>query len=397
MLRKVRSSNARPTKAKARPNGKVTPVAALDIGASSVKLCAGTLQGRSLRVERLAETPLPPDAVREGAILDPEAVYRAIRATLQSAGVKLRHVWLSVGGPQTTARPVRLPRMTPEILQKSIQFEATRYLPSAAEEHLIGFQILPTASEEQMEVLLVAAPRSTTDPLLELVEKAGLEPQLLELQPFAALRTVQAVYQDALPYAYALVDLGGEHTQITVARNATLVLTRFIPIASNTFSAALKGYFNYTDEEAEQVKRALNLEELLQTGQPQENPPLRLLQPIIDELIRELRRSLNYYQSQYPSQGGERGRIEQLYLYGGGSQMQGVASYFEHKLGIPTQVVNPFAGEVIVPGGIALEQMKGGARWVTVLGTALAPLEIAQPFAEPVDEAEPATATATAA
>ena len=247
-----------------------------------------------------------------------------------------------------------------------------------------------------MEVLLVAAPRSTADPLLELVEKAGLEPQLLELQPFAALRTVQAVYGDALPYAYALVDLGGEHTQITVARNATLVLTRFIPIASNTFSAALKGYFNYTEEEAEQVKRGLNLEELLQTGQPQENPPLRLLQPIIDELIREIRRSLNYYQSQYPSQSGH-GRIERLLLYGGGAQMHGAAAYFEHKLGIPTQLVNPFEGEAIAPSGIALEQLDAGARWVNVLGNALAPLELAQPFAEPVDESEPAAAPAAAA
>jgi type IV pilus assembly protein PilM len=381
---------------KARPSAKGAPVLAIDIGACSVKLCAGMLHGRTLRVERLAETPIPADAVREGAILDPDTVYRALRATLHSAGVRHKQAWLSVGGPQTTARPVRLPRMTPEVLQKSIQFEATRYLPSAAEEHLIGFHILPTGTEEQMEVLLVAAPRSTADPLLELVEKAGLEPQLLELQPFAALRTVQAVYGDALPYAYALVDLGGEHTQITVARNATLVLTRYIPIAGNTFNAALKGYFHYTDEEAEQVKRGLNLEDLLQTGQTQENPPLRLLQPIIDELIREIRRSLNYYQSQYPSQSGQ-GRIERLFLYGGGSHMIGAAAYFEHKLGIPAQTVNPFESEAIAPGGVSLEQLEAGARWATVIGTALAPLEMAQPFAEPVEETEPVAAPTAAA
>ena len=108
---------------KARPSAKSAHVLAVDIGASSVKLCVGVLQGRSLRVERLAETPIPADAVREGTILDPDTVYRALRATLHSAGVKHRQVWLSVGGPQTTARPVRLPRMAPDVLQKSIQFE----------------------------------------------------------------------------------------------------------------------------------------------------------------------------------------------------------------------------------------------------------------------------------
>ncbi len=370
-------------------------VLAIDIGATSVKLCAGVLQGRQLRVERLTETPLPPDAVREGAILDPDTVYKALRSTLASAGVRQKHVWLSVGGPQTTARPVRLPRMKPETLQKSIQFEATRYLPSAAEEHLIGFQILPSGNDEQMEVLLVAAPRSTAEPLLELVEKAGLEPQVLELQPFAALRTLQAVYGASLPYAYALVDLGGEHTQITVARNTTLVLTRFIPIASNTFTAAFKGYFNYSEEEAEQVKHGLNLSDLIRTGQPQENPPLRLIQPIVDELIREIRRSLNYYQSQYQSQG-ERGRIERLYLYGGGAQMHGVAAYFEYKLGIPTQVLDPFSSDAIEPTNVHPEQIESGARWATVLGSALAPAEAAQPFVEPIVEETPAPAEAAA-
>jgi type IV pilus assembly protein PilM len=370
--------------------GKAESLLAIDFGASCIKLCAGTIQERTLQVERLTEAPLPPDAIREGAILDPETVYKALRAALSHASVKTKRVYLSVGGSQTTARPIRLPRMTPQTLQKSIQFEATRYLPSAAEEHLIGFHILPSGNEEQMEVLLVAAPRSTTDPLMEVVERAGLEPQLLELQPFGALRTVQALYGATLPFAYALVDLGSEHTQITVARNATLVLTRFIPIASGTLSAALKGYFHYTDEEAEQVKRSLNLTDLLQAGQPQENPPLRLVQPILDELIREIRRSLNYYQSQYQMQGG-RGHIERLYLYGGGAQMQGMSAYFEHKLGIPAQLVEPFSGDVIVPGQVHPEQLEAGASWVTVLGTALAPLEMAAPFAEPVEETEPAT------
>ncbi|MFN4032763.1 MAG: type IV pilus assembly protein PilM [Fimbriimonadales bacterium] len=373
--------------------GKGESVLALELGVSSLKLCVGVAQGRTLSVQRLTETPMPTNALREGAILDADAVYKTLRTALTHAQAKSKRVYLTVGGPQTTARPIRLPRMTPEALQKSIQYEATRYLPSAAEEHLIGFQILPASGEEQMEVLLVAAPRSTTDPLLDLVERVGLEPQVLELQPFAALRTVQAVYGDALPFAYALVDLGCEHTQITVARNATLVLTRYIPIASGTLTAALKGYFNYTEEEAEAVKRQLNLEELLQMGQPQENPPLRLIQPILDELIREIRRSLNYYQSQYQPQGG-RGQIERLYLYGGGALMQGVDAYFEQKLGIPAERLDPFACDTIRSVGVHPEQLEGAARWVTVLGAALAPIELAQPFVTPQAEVEPAPATA---
>jgi len=383
-------------------------VLAIDLGSMSMKLCCGTLHSNGFTVEHLIEAPLPPNTIREGLILEPAVVARALRQTLNQAGVRHRSSLVAVGGPQVTARPVRLPPMTPEVLRKSIQFEAARYLPSAAEEHLIGFEILHSA-EDHLEVLLVAAPRSVVDSVISALERAGVEVALVEIQPFASLRTVHALWQERMPAVFALLDIGGSHTQISVARGGTLALTRYIPIAGETLTAALKGYFHFSEEEVSHIKRSLNLAELLQTGTPQENPPLRLVQPILDELIREIRRSLNYYQSQVqantkifsPTQQGtpenkilktHEGGIETLVLTGGGVLMQGIATYFEHRLGIPTQLFNPFEGE---PGLLQIErvhpdQRAQGAQWVVALGTALAPLEQRQRF-------DPATAQPTEA
>ncbi|MCS7066676.1 MAG: type IV pilus assembly protein PilM, partial [Fimbriimonadales bacterium] len=316
-------------------------ILAIDVGSTNLKLCCGTLTPDGFTVERLIETPLPPNTVREGLVLEPDVAARGLRTALNQAGVRQRSALVAVGGPQATARPVRLPPMTPDALRKSIQYEAARYLPSAAEEHLIGFEILHSA-EDHLEVLLVAAPRSVVDSVIGTLEQAGIEVELVEIQPFASLRTVHALWQAAMPHVFALLDIGGTHTQISVVRGGTLVLTRYIPIAGETLTAALKGYFHFSDEEANQIKRSLNLEELLQTGVPQENPPLRLVQPILDELIREIRRSLNYYQSQVQTNKTHEGRIETAVLTGGGALMQGITPYFEHRLGIPAQLFNPF-------------------------------------------------------
>jgi type IV pilus assembly protein PilM len=357
-------------------------ILAIDVGSTSLKVCSGTLLEDRLRVEHLLEVPLPPNTIREGLVLEPEGTARALRAALSHAGIRQRATLVAVGGPQITARPVRLPPMTPEMLRKSIQYEAARYLPSAAEEHLIGFEILHSA-EDHLEALLVAAPRSVVDSVVEVLERAGLNAELVEIQPFANLRTVHALWQERLPYVFALLDIGGNHTQISVARRGTLALTRHIPIASETLTAALKGYFHFSDEEANQVKRNLHLEELLQSGTPQENPPLRLVQPILDELIREIRRSLNYYQSQVQANKAHEGRIETLVLTGGGALMHGIAAYFEHRLGIHAQVFNPFEGDTtcLQVEHVPTEQREAGALWVNVVGTALAPLEQRQPFA----------------
>ena len=62
---------------------------------------------------------------------------------------------------------------------------------------------------------------------------------------------------------------------------------------------------------------------------------MRVVQPHIDDLIREVRRSLNYFQSQAQEGGGK--TIDVVVLSGGGAKMPGLAQYFSHKLGIPSE------------------------------------------------------------
>lgn len=348
------------------------PLTAIDIGSTSLKLCIARAQNSMLAIDRLVETPLPPNTVREGVIVDTETVAKALREALERAGKHSKRAMLTVAGPQTLARPVRLPAMPLEVLQKSIQYEAGRYLPSATEEHYIGYEVIKQ-DEEHLEILLVAAPRATIEPLVEIVERLGIEVELVELQPFAFWRAIQVAYRGSTPPAYAFVDIGGGHTQVSVVCGPLLALTRHIPIAGETLTAALKGYFHYHDDEAFEVKRNLNLAELVDHT-PQENPPLRLVQPILDELIREIRRSLNYYQSQFQSHKGRESRIERLYLAGGTARMQGIASYFEHKMGIQTEVFDPFAAETVRFDGF-VPDTESGTQWVNALGTAMIPIE----------------------
>ncbi len=365
---------------------KMDAVVAIDWGSTSLKICAGRTKGSQFVIEQIAQTPLPEGAIREGVINEPETVHKALRGLLQSAGVKARSAFLALGGSQTTARPVRLPAMPDEVLRKTIQFEASRYLPSSAEEHLIGYGVLDRTAEHT-EILLVAAPRTLTDPAVEIAEKCGLEVELVELQPFASVRAVQAVYQDELPMTYGVVDFGGSHTQISVVRNTVLLLTRYIPIAGETFTAALKGYFHYETEQAQSVKAGLNLAELIEQGSvPQENPPLRLIQPIVDELIREIRRSLNYYQSQYQSGKNSNERIECLYLVGGSVLLKGSADYISHKMGLPVFPLSPFEAMRIDTTRVHPDQLEAGARWATVVGSACATLEISGAWVQPREE-----------
>lgn len=344
----------------------------VDIGAYSIKFCLARLQGGIVRIEKLIEVPTPVDSVREGIVLDSNLIGKLIKETIQRNSLKAKATVLTVGGPQVIARPVRLPPMTEEVLSKSIQFEASRYLPSATEDHYVGFNILDNEGE-QMDVLIVAAPRSMVESKTDALQIANLEAEVVEMEAFALQRAVQLTQEQRGQEnkAVALIDLGGNHTQVTVISGHTFALTRYIPIGGETFTAALKGYFHYSTEEAEDIKRNLTLTDLVQPpAEPQENPPLRLLQPILDELVREVRRSLNYYQSQMGEEGGKSGRINQILLSGGTALMRGMETYFGQKLNLATEIINPLSSTALDLSRLHPEQILTGTLYSTVVGAA---------------------------
>lgn len=343
---------------------------AIDIGTYSIKLCVSEITKEGIRLQLLEEIRTPPDTVREGTVIEPRSIGFAIQDALQKQGTQPATTLLTVGGPTAAARPVRLPRMPIETLRKTIHYEAGRYLPTATEEHYIGFEVL-AEHEEQMEVLIVAAPRDLVQSQLRTLEWARLEPEIVEIAPFALQRAVALVHSDLLhsDQPLAIIDLGGTHTQVTVARGSALALTRYIPIGGETLTAALTGYFHYSREEAEQVKRALNLTELIQKpADPTENAPLRLLQPILDELVREIRRSLNYYQSQMTEEGNKQVRVEQLLMVGGTTLLRGIEEYFASKLNLPTKIVNPLGSPPFDLAQLGSDQVARGPIFTTVLG-----------------------------
>jgi type IV pilus assembly protein PilM len=67
-----------------------------------------------------------------------------------------------------------------------------------------------------------------------------------------------------------------------------------------------------------------------------------VLQPHLDDLVREIRRSLNYYQSQQ-TEGSQNKQIDVLMISGGGAKLPGLVEYIGHKLSIPAITADVFS------------------------------------------------------
>jgi len=315
----------------------------LDLGSNSIKAVLIEKTGAGWKIEKAVRWPTPKGAIQDGIVTDVDAVSTALREMFKEHRITATNAVIGASGGTVIVRTVNIPNMPEAVLRKSIKFEASRYVPSSIEDSFIEFEVLGQADEDNMSVLIVAAPRDIVESRVKACEAAGIEAEVVDVEAFAAYRSLIEAESSA-PYAnstIAVIDVGSHSTNVSVIHNGAFAMTRSIPQAGSTLTEALKSYFKLSDEDAEAGKTQLDLNMLLQDTKPNENPPLRVIQPFLDDQIREIRRSLNYYQSQQ-TEAGQGNQVTKLILCGGGAALTGFGNYVEQKMGIETACLGVF-------------------------------------------------------
>lgn len=315
----------------------------IDMGHRSIRVAQIEKHGHGWRISKCASVETPPASIKDGVVVETEAVAQAIRQALREAHISASSAHIAVSGGTVVVRVVRVPAMAEATLRKSIKYEAGRYVPSSAEDSYIEFEIVSKTEDGQMDVLLAAAPKEIVLARMAACQAAGLEVESVDVEPFAAYRSlIEADPElDLHGQTFSLVDIGAAATRMSVIQNGVFTMTRTIPHGAHMLTEALKSYFKLSEEDAENGKATLNVRDLIEDAKPRENPPLRVIQPHVDDLVREIRRSLNYFQSQL-SEGNQGKSVETLLLTGGGAKLQGLAEYVGHKLGLPTRAMGLF-------------------------------------------------------
>ena len=307
------------------------------MGSHTLKAVQVHRTGDQWKVSKIAIAPTPKGAIKDGVVLMIEEVGDAIHEMLEKADINANQVHIAAAGGSVFVRPVPFPKVSEAQLRKSIRFEASRYVPGSVEDSFIEFEILGPLDETRINVLLVAAPKDIVQSRIAACEAAGLEVDGVDVEMFAIYRSLLETDLDFDPsgQTFAIIDIGASSTTISVVDQGIFTMSRSIPYGGNTLTDALATSFSLDPTDAESGKAQLNLRSLIGPTDEQPTPPLKALQPHVEDLVREVRRSLNYFQSQQAESGADR-QVQRLVLAGGGAKLQGLAEYVENRLGLPT-------------------------------------------------------------
>ncbi|ROQ21358.1 MULTISPECIES: pilus assembly protein PilM [Marinimicrobium] len=311
------------------------PVLGLDISSTSVKLLELSRHGDRYRVETYAVRPLPPGAVVEKNINDPEAVADVVRTVVKQSKTKLKHAAVAVAGSAVITKMIDMPAgLSDDAMETQISIEADQYIPFPLEEVAIDFEVQGESprNPEQVEVLLAACRRENIDLRVNVLQLADLQEEVVDVEAYSMERSYGLVaeqLEDQDGQVVAVIDIGATMTTLSVLVDGRTVYTREQLFGGKQLTEEIQRRYGLSMEEAGLAKK--------QGGLPDDYES-EVLGPFKEAVVQQVTRSLQFFfsASQYND-------VDYIVLAGGVASMEGLVGLIEEKLGTQTLVANPFA------------------------------------------------------
>jgi type IV pilus assembly protein PilM len=301
----------------------------LDIGSSSVKVVQLRESRGTWGLAALGIVPLAPDVIAEGTIKDPPTVVDAIKEAVAKAGVTSADAAIGICGRELIIKKVEVPEVPPNELAGAIQLEAEHHIPFAIDEVFLDYHVIGRR-EGNFDLILVAVKKSKVVEYVGVVEEAGLNPVVVDVDGFALGNQFELNHPGEDAEAVALIDIGASTMKTNVVRGAATIFARDIPFGGHRYTEAIAEHLRISRDRAEEAKLGHASEIAWETLAP-------ALEAVSRELSLEVQRTFDYFASTAESE-----RIAKIVLAGGCAQLPGLDDYLSSSWGIPVELARPF-------------------------------------------------------
>ena len=312
-------------------------VLGIDIGMSSIKFAWVRKSGASGEVKATAIKTVP--RLDSGAFVDAntEFVSGIIKSAVKELNFPGKKVYLNVSGPNLYIRRISIVSMPKEDLIEAVKWTIKDQIPVELDRVILDYQIIGESKDSKgtnhINILVAIADKGFIFDCVNIIAQSNLNLMGITMFPFA----VSAFNpQSAL---MAVLDIGAYKAEFILLNGSKPQFSRVLPGSGNDFTKAMigvlvsdRGKFELSYDEAERLK--------LQIGIPQEDSPsikpeisnaqfISMLRPVIERLENELRRSLEYCNTQLGLY-----TTKKIHLTGGASLLKNLDKTLTKDLGL---------------------------------------------------------------
>jgi type IV pilus assembly protein PilM len=304
------------------------PYLGIDIGSSTIKLAAVVRDGDNFRLEHLAVEQLDPAAMDHNSIKNPSKVSEALSRVWYQSAAKHKECVLAVPLTSTFSRMLYLPAGQSESeLESQVQIEAGQIVPFELNEVSLDFQVVGVAPGDEglIEVLLAASRTENVNQLESIVDEAGLELAIVDIDKYALLNSfISLLETPALrEKTIALMHIGAHSIIFMAVKDRKELYVKAINFGTAQLEHQVAESIN---DEADAIA---SLEE------PDARTDEEIIQPFRHQLVLQINRALQAYAS-----SSQYHRIEHVILSGGGSRLLTLAEHLHDELELPVEVAD---------------------------------------------------------
>lgn len=178
--------------------------------------------------------------------------------------------------------------------------------------------------------MLVAAKKDVIDGYLALLQSAGLQAVIVDVDGFALENAYEANFD--LAEDVALVDIGATKMNINIISQGVSILARDVMAGSRRLTEQIQNRFSRNFEEAEALKIGLTPAEEKQKDLEE------LFAGTCTQWAHEIKKAIDLYYNNSPQAS-----LGKLVLSGGGARVNGLTQLLKEETGIPVEIFNPFS------------------------------------------------------
>lgn len=311
------------------------PTLGLDIGSHSIKIVELSSSGTSHTIRCVGRALVPPQAIVDGSIKEPDKVAEVLKVLLGNLRPKIKYAATSIAGYSVIVKKIIVPYQDEGEIERNLTFEAEKYVPFEIEEVYVDFHTLDGERKKSSgtEIFLVAAKREIVDEYAALIQEVGLSPAVVDVDAFALGNAFEGAF-GLLNQPIVLVDIGAQKTNINIVLQGTSLFARDMAFGGTQLTEAIQKATGLEYVDAERIKIAGSADMAI----------MKEVTSVCNELCgvwaSELKKAIDFYRAnssteEYPTQ---------LYTSGGSAFLKGLDMLFDDIIGLPVKILNPLHG-----------------------------------------------------
>ncbi len=346
----------------------------IDIGTSAIKVVE--LKRENGRALLTTYGALSLGQYKEGGIigqvvsLDAETITKALLDVLKETNIQSKNVVVGIPSVSCIIFILQLPAAIDDAsMPQVIPGEAKKYIPVPLEDVSLDWYVIPrredsgiasrvvaeSGGEAKISVLVVATLNETLVKYTEVMQKASLPMDSLEIEIFSHIRSV--LTRELFPVL--IIDIGASKTKLTIVEHGIVETFRLVNRGSQDMTMSISHSLEISFEKAEEIKRQFGI-----IASPEHPTVADSVKTHFVDIFQEANANILAYEKRYNK------NIGKIIFTGGGAMTKGLLEYASHSFAAELTIADPFA-KVESPVFLAGVLKTTGPEFSIALGLAL--------------------------